>query len=194
MADPPHPRAAGIMWPLIVERRVTALFDLAIRPDEQVKNQLFQPSGALGSYGVKIQLAYLLGWLPKETYDDLVTISKIRNRFAHVIEVKDFSDQKIAAWLQNLQGSRRLPEMIEQLRKEGHSGHLYTLERIAEEPLSNFQFCISQMLYHLDRLGAHMKRNLESLPESWLMGQEKPVWSRGPAPSDDKSELPGKRK
>jgi hypothetical protein len=38
--------------------------------------------------------------------------------FAHNLEVKDFDDQQVAAWLNNLRGSKLLPEMLEPARKE----------------------------------------------------------------------------
>ena len=117
VADPVHPRAAGIMWPIIVERRIDNLFKIALRPDQKIYNELFRPSGALGNYGLKVQLAYLLGWIGEDIFKDLLPISKIRNRFAHCIEVKDFSDHKIGEWLNNLQGSILLPKMLENAKK-----------------------------------------------------------------------------
>jgi hypothetical protein len=192
MADPVHPRAAGIMWPIIVERRVDNLFKIALRPDEKVHNELFRPSGALGNYGVKVQLAYLLGWIGEDIFKDLVTISKIRNRFAHHIEVKDFSDQKIEAWLNNLRGSILLPEMLEHARREAEveaeettklqperpavskRGIVFNLEGIAKVPQSRFRWCIDLMIQKLDEYARHMKHNLENLPGSWLVGEPKP--------------------
>lgn len=190
MADPVHPRAAGIMWPIIVERRIDRLFELALRPDEKVRNELFRPSGALGNYGVKVQLAYLLGWIGEDIYRDLMTISKIRNRFAHCIEVKDFSDQRIGAWLNNLRGSSLLPEMLEKARKEAQGGEttgaqpesdaiskrakLLILEGISQEPQSRFRWCIDLMIHTLDECARNMKHNLENLPGSWLVSEPKP--------------------
>ena len=65
---------------------------------------LFQSSGPLGTYAAKIRagLAYLLGWIGKDVFDDLIAIGKIRNRFAHAIEAKNFSDQKISTWLKGM--------------------------------------------------------------------------------------------
>lgn len=103
LADPAHQRAAGVLWPALVERRVDKLFDAALRPDKVVRNDLFQPSGALGNYAVKVRLAYMLGWFAKDMYDDLILVGKIRNRFAHAFEAKDFSDPQISGLLTGVQ-------------------------------------------------------------------------------------------
>jgi DNA-binding MltR family transcriptional regulator len=202
MADPIHTRAAAIMWPIIVERRVDNLFKIALRPDEKVFNELFRPSGALGNYGVKVQLAYLLGWIGEDIFKDLVTISKIRNRFAHCLEVKDFSDQRIEAWLNNLRGSILLPEMLEKAKKEAQAGEttgaqrerdavakrakLLILEGMSQDPQSRFRWCIDLMIHTLDEYAQNMKYNLENLPGSWLVGEPKPELFRQPT-SGEKS-------
>lgn len=194
MADPAHPRAAAILWPIIVEKRIDNLFTMALRPDEKVKNELFRPSGALGSYAVKTQLAYLLGWMGEDIFKDLLTISKIRNRFAHNLEVKDFTDQKISAWLNNLRGSKLLPEMLERARKDVEKlesdgdtpydetkkleamtrARLLVLEGMAEVPQKRFRWCIDLMIHKLDEYAEHMKKNLEGLEGGWLIGDGKP--------------------
>jgi DNA-binding MltR family transcriptional regulator len=205
MAAPAHPRAAAILWPIIVEKRIDALFMMALRPDEKIKNELFRPSGALGSYAVKTQLAYLLGWMGEDVFKDLLTISKIRNRFAHNLDVKDFDDQQIAAWLNNLRGSKLLPEMLENARKEFERlesngdekydeskkpevmtrAKLMILEGMAEVPQQRFRWCIDLMIHKLDEYAQHMKKNLEDLPGSWLIGEVKPEQFRKPEPSSE---------
>jgi hypothetical protein len=93
-ADPAHPRAAGIMWPVLIDRRVDKLFDAALRPDKTVRNDLLQSSGPLGTCAVKIRLAYLLGWFGKDVFDDLIAIGKIRNGFAHAIKLRTSRTKK----------------------------------------------------------------------------------------------------
>ncbi len=53
----------------------------------------------------------MLGWIGKDIYDDLLIIVRIRNRFAHALEAKDFSDQKISAWLKNMKVYQLLPAL-----------------------------------------------------------------------------------
>lgn len=45
--------------------------------------RLLRPDAPLGSYGSRCQLAYCLGLVKKDQRDDLRTIAKIRNLFAH---------------------------------------------------------------------------------------------------------------
>jgi hypothetical protein len=182
LADPAHSRAAGVMWPALIERRVDRLFDAALRPDKTVNNDLFQPSGALGNYAVKIRLAYMLGWFGKDFFDDLILIGKIRNRFAHSIEAKDFSDQQISTWLRSMTAFRILPKMLEdakaRAKAEPTAVHLVAVNIIGdalEGDHMGFRWCIDQMIHQLDRCRANMEKNLASLSEGWLVGEGTPV-------------------
>ena len=41
LADPARPRAAGVMWPTLIEHRIDSLFETAFRPDKAVHNELY---------------------------------------------------------------------------------------------------------------------------------------------------------
>lgn len=179
LADPTHPRAAGVMWPAIIERRIDKLYETALRPDKVVWNELFQPSGALGNYAVKVRFAYLLGWIGGDIYKDLLTLAKIRNRFAHVIEAKDFADQQLSAWLKNMACYKLLPRLVESLTDKAKAdekmrGPAFTARNTLEDPVSSFRFCIDQMLHHLDQCQENMARNLSGLTENWMTGADLP--------------------
>lgn len=176
LADAMRPRAAGVMWTTLVELRVNKLFDAALRPDKSVYNELFQPSGALGSFGTKVRLAYLLGWIGKELYDDLNRLGKIRNRCAHVLEAKDFKDQTIASNLRNLTDFKFIPGMLEKAKREhesdpvaGHGARVLILTGMMEDPVSAFRFCVDLMIHRLDEIAETMKENLSKLPGHWLV-------------------------
>ncbi len=49
-----------------------------------------------------MDLAHALGWIGPETYKDLATVRKIRNKFAHTHQVRRFHDQDIARICGNL--------------------------------------------------------------------------------------------
>lgn len=157
LSSPTGQRAAGVMWPAIVERRVDKLFSIGLLPDKAVHNELFQPSGALGNYAVKVRLAYLLGWIEKDVFDDLLILARIRNRFAHAVEAKDFTDQRIAAWLRNMKSYQTLPTSTEEAtraaREDPSFRNLLVLEILTDAiktPLSAFRICIDILLSHLD--------------------------------------------
>jgi mannitol repressor len=186
LADPAHARAAGVMWPAIVERRIDRLFETALRPDIAIRRELFRPSGARGNYAVKARLAYLLGWVGDDVYHDLLLVAKIRNRFAHVIEAKDFTDEKIGAWLRNLNGYRATRSMAERAKRVAVSDPSPNAKvaasisaDIAESEISTFRFCMDSLIEHLDKCRENMERNLSSLPGNWLVAPP-------PAPERDK--------
>lgn len=56
---------------------------------------LFRPSGALGTFSIKIDLAHLLGLLSDEAYKDLTNLKNIRNDFAHELELDSFDTPSI---------------------------------------------------------------------------------------------------
>jgi hypothetical protein len=61
----------------------------------KVQNDFFQPDGAVGAFGAKIMLAYLLGYFTPEAYDDLMKFKYIRNQFAHYSQFNSFDIQHI---------------------------------------------------------------------------------------------------
>jgi hypothetical protein len=77
-------RAVGVVWPAIVENRLTDALKAYLRPDDRVFGDLFRPDGALGTFGSKIRLGYMLGLYEEDLKDDLVQLTKIRNAFAHL--------------------------------------------------------------------------------------------------------------
>jgi len=176
LADPTQPRAAGVMWPAIIERRIDKLFATGFRPDKTVHNELFQQSGALGSYAVKVRLVYLLGWIEKDLYSDLILISKIRNRFAHNIEAKDFSDRRIDELLKKMHAYQILPPMLKSAKKrvEKESTTVNRVSvRILEEALNDgmkaLRLCVDMMIHQLEKCQSNMERNLADLPGNWLV-------------------------
>jgi DNA-binding MltR family transcriptional regulator len=62
-----------------------------------LKEYMFSPGRAFGDLGVRIRLAYLMGVISKNTYNELEVVREIRNRFAHDHNVKNFAHAAIAA-------------------------------------------------------------------------------------------------
>lgn len=171
LSDSAQPRAAGVMWPALVERRIDSLFEVALRPDKKVYDELFQPNTALGNYGTRVKLAYMLGWIHEDIYKDLLTLSKIRNRFAHAIEATDFSDQTISDFLRNMKVYMFIPDMLEHAKKKAaidpsavNLAMVSATTRMIEDKQSGFRFCIDLMIDHLEKCKENMKKNLSGLP------------------------------
>lgn len=88
-------RAAGIVAGSIVETRLEQAIQSRLRQADtsklqEIVQQLFRASGALGPFSTKIDLAYLMRLLSDEAYKDLTNIKNIRNDFAHRLEHDSF--------------------------------------------------------------------------------------------------------
>jgi hypothetical protein len=89
-------RAAGIVAGSIAERRLEQAVRSRIRSDKpMITRDLFRPSGALGPFSIKIDVAYLMNILTDDAYKDLVNLKNIRNDFAHDLELDSFDAQSV---------------------------------------------------------------------------------------------------
>jgi hypothetical protein len=107
----------------------------------------------------------------------LIILSRIRNRFAHVIEAKDFSGERINAWLKNMGVYQLIPGVVTQFKERAivdptrnNKAAAFTAERLLDgDNISVFRFCIDLMADHLEKCGSNMAKNLASLPGNWLV-------------------------
>lgn len=100
-------RAAGIVAGSIAETRLEQALQSRLRPAdtpklEDIIQQLFRPSGALGPFSTKIDLAYLMRLLSDEAYKDLTNVKNIRNDFAHKLDHDSFDVPSIRDRCKNL--------------------------------------------------------------------------------------------
>jgi hypothetical protein len=111
-------RAVAVVWPAIVENRLTDALKAYMRPDESVSKELFRPEGALGTFGQKVKLAYMLGLYEEDLKNDLVLLTKIRNAFAHRVEITDFDTSPIRDFMDRMTTLKVHRELLEHERKE----------------------------------------------------------------------------
>ena len=87
-------RAAGIVAGSIAETRLEQTLQSRLRTAESkiqdIVQQLFRPSGALGPFSTKIDLAYLMRLLSDEAYKDFTNVKNIRNDLAHKLDHDSF--------------------------------------------------------------------------------------------------------
>lgn len=76
-------RVLAVLGGAIVDDRLRTAIIYRLRDDSTRIDRLFDPSGPLGAFANKIDLAYLLHIYDKRTRDALSSIAKIRNYFAH---------------------------------------------------------------------------------------------------------------
>ncbi len=89
-------RAAAIIAGSLVEIRLTAAIKMHLKvSNEKIESNLFRPSGPLGSFSNKIDLAFLMGIISERAHKEISTIKDIRNKFAHYLDIVDFESQHI---------------------------------------------------------------------------------------------------
>lgn len=89
-------RAIAIIGAVLIDNGLRALISAHLRTDQAVDNELFQPTGPLGSLGPKARLAYMMSLVEKHAYDDILLVEHIRNRFAHRLDCNTFDHALIA--------------------------------------------------------------------------------------------------
>jgi CheY-like chemotaxis protein len=62
----------------------------------------------LSSFSSRIRAAYCLGLIPRDEYDDLLMVRKLRNRFAHGMHGLSVDDDVIVSWCNEL----KIPKKI----------------------------------------------------------------------------------
>lgn len=88
-------RAAAIVAATLVETRLSLALKSRLQQDQAVVERMFRPSGPLGSFAAKIDLAFLTDLISKEAHRDLVIFKSIRNNFAHQLHALDFFAERI---------------------------------------------------------------------------------------------------
>jgi DNA-binding MltR family transcriptional regulator len=83
-------RAAALMSAAYLDEQLKTLLNRMLVDDTKVKERVLGTSGAIDSFSSRIDLAYLLGLIPKNFRDDLELIRRIRNEFAHTAQKMDF--------------------------------------------------------------------------------------------------------
>ena len=154
-------RAVGVMWPAIIENRLTSLLRAAFIKDNERADSMLNPSGPLGSFGAKINLAYLMGLYCKEAHQDLLTISKIRNKFAHDVTVKEFEADAIKSRIQNLDVYRAGKEALAHLESTAPSSP-DTMERTKLFVMRQEMADMRSVFHYAIRMYIHILVDLEN--------------------------------
>lgn len=79
-------RGCVLVGAAILESKLEELFREEFQANQvpkKLQDSIFDSNGPLSTFSAKIKLAYSLGYIGREVFDDLETIRKIRNDFAH---------------------------------------------------------------------------------------------------------------
>jgi hypothetical protein len=91
-------RVAGIVTPAFLEELLTTVLRNHLHQDIKLLNEILKPGGPLGDFGVKINMAFLVGIISDRASKDLHRIRKIRNEFAHNATLNTFDQSPIRDW------------------------------------------------------------------------------------------------
>ena len=98
-------RGLVIMVGAFIDRRLYRALRSRMHRDKEIENRFFGSSGPLGRFMARADLGFMLGLYDRTVRDEMLIISYIRNRFAHIPYPLDFGDKKIGQDCNNL----RLP-------------------------------------------------------------------------------------
>ena len=90
------PRAAAIVGVALVHARIAERVAEKFPVDGNTKRGLFKENGPLAGYDVQCRMAYTFGLISKRAYNDTLRIGRMRNMFAHRLDVTDFEHADIA--------------------------------------------------------------------------------------------------
>jgi DNA-binding MltR family transcriptional regulator len=99
--DKKDERSIAILGGTFLEMALEHTLKAFLPENEKEVDRLFEYNQPLGNFSSKISLAFCLGLIDKMIKEDLNTVRKIRNKFAHDLYA-DFDDNQIKAWCNNL--------------------------------------------------------------------------------------------
>ncbi len=91
------PRGCALVAGALLDERLLKLVQarMIARATANKFDSFFEGHGPLATFASRTHLAYLLGFIADNVYQDLCVIRDIRNRFAHSPEDIDFNEDKI---------------------------------------------------------------------------------------------------
>ncbi|MBP6688610.1 MAG: hypothetical protein KA153_01360 [Hyphomonadaceae bacterium] len=147
----PRDRVVAIVCASFLETHLEACLRLRLR--EEAADRLFGFNGALSSHGARTHLAHGIGLLSDDAWHDLVAISKIRNRFAHDLRVREVEDQEIKKLCAKL---RLMPALLEQVARKKNEEEAMVLRSMNARTPPRLQFtnCAGSLANYLAQIAA----------------------------------------
>jgi hypothetical protein len=96
-------RVVGIVLSAMLDERLADTIKNRVQyNDKLIENTFGHESNLFGNFGTRSILGFFLTLYSYDTYRDLTLIGKIRNAFAHKIEVHNFDDPPVRDWIDEL--------------------------------------------------------------------------------------------
>jgi hypothetical protein len=89
-------RAAVILAVSLIEDRLEKAIRTFFHDHKEISPAIFEGLGPLASFSAKTRGGFLIGIYGEQTQQTLIRLGKIRNRFAHELEVNSFTHPKIS--------------------------------------------------------------------------------------------------
>jgi DNA-binding MltR family transcriptional regulator len=99
-------RAIAIVGAAFLDTLLEHILFSFLADDDKNVQQIVGFDKALGTFSSRIKMVYGLGLIYEPVRNDLEQVRKIRNKFAHTLDVS-FEDQQIKDWCQNLEWHRK---------------------------------------------------------------------------------------
>jgi DNA-binding MltR family transcriptional regulator len=136
----------------------TLLRAVLIDSEDEVE-KLLGPSGALGANGARCQLAYCLGLITVDQRDDIKTIAKIRNKFAHEYSIKEFNMEPVRDYCAALKDPIAFATMPKQLFGDTDAARATEyIKSITATPREKFRTTVIGLLGSLIRRIEYVRR------------------------------------
>jgi hypothetical protein len=109
-------RAVGIIAAAMLEEHITNAIKRWWHDSPATVRRMLQVEGPLGNFGPKIDLVFLMGLISEQGHHDLTLIKKVRNKFAHYLDVDTFETPIIRNWCFDLRHFENFVLTDEELR------------------------------------------------------------------------------
>lgn len=90
------PRTTAIVGAVILEDCLARVIGEKLPIEGETKRQLFKANGGpLGNLDAKVKVAYAMGILSKQAFQDIIKLVEIMNKFAHRLDIATFDHQDV---------------------------------------------------------------------------------------------------
>jgi hypothetical protein len=95
-------RAAAVVAGAFVDEHLLIAIKTRLASHDVIANDMFNTSGPLGTFKSRINMGFLIRLYSERAWKELDCISKVRNLFAHKLDVRDFTSQQVRDLVSNL--------------------------------------------------------------------------------------------
>jgi len=141
-------RGSVLMAAAFIEDKLSYLLESYFVENEKICKQLLKGNGALATFSSKIDLAFLLGLIPKNIFDDLHLLRKIRNEFAHTASKISFETPSVKDRTKALSVLSR--EMLRDDTKAYFMRSMTTILTAINIKMESFKSCIEEDNFDID--------------------------------------------